>query len=122
MKAAMVLVVLVLCGCSSAASAKDVCEKLSVAAGGKCVADKPAGLGAAAREKYELELDGDKGCQVLTFAKGADYDTVVDAFEGAKKLAGPHRYGNKSKQVFVQCSSEIDDAIGGKVKAAVDAL
>lgn len=117
------LVVVLACGCGSKPSAMDVCGKLKAAGEvSACAPEAPSGLGGAAAEGASGTLPGDKACGVMTFKDEAAFNSTVAAFEAAAMLAGPHRYGNKAKLVFVQCSSGLDAAHGAKVKAVVDAL
>ncbi len=116
--------VLVACG-SKKPSAAEVCTALEKAGEVKsCVAGTPTGLGAGASAKSQGDLPtaAGKTCQVLQFASPESYDGAAKAFEAAAMLAGPHRYGNREKLVFVQCSSELAADHGSKIKAVVDAL
>lgn len=106
-------------------SAKDACETLAKAVGGSnCKEGKPGGLGAAAWAKYDFDLaePKGKGCGVYEFKKSADYEATVKAYAGAATLAGPHRYGNAEKLVFVQCNSDMPRPDGEKLETAVKKL
>lgn len=115
-----------LAGCAakrpSAAEACAALEKSGEARG--CTASAPGGLGAAATAKSETTLVSVPGktCQVLQFGSEDAFDTASKAFEAAAMLAGPHRYGNRAKLIFVQCNSDLAADKGAKIKAAVDAL
>ena len=63
-----------------------------------------------------------KSCTILQFADSTAFDQVSAAFAGAAVLAGPHRYGNKDKLIFVQCNVGLDAAHGAKIKTIVDGL
>lgn len=116
---------LAVAGCAGRPTPLEVCGKLQAAGEvSGCVEQAPAGLGAAAKSgaKGDLPSVAGKTCQVMSFGDEATFTQVVAAYEGAAVLAGPHRYGNKAKLVFVQCNSGLDAAHGAKVKAVVDGL
>jgi hypothetical protein len=101
------------------------CEKL-VAAGvaEHCVTGKPGGLGAAAIAvvNYDLpEVPGKTG-GVWRFETDEKFDEMVKAFDDAKVIAGPFRYGNRSRRIFVQFNSGASMEMGAKAKAAVAAF
>lgn len=111
--------------CGNAMSAKDACEKLTKAGfGSNCTKDEPGGVGAAAWENYAFDLTEPKGesCQVLSFKKREDYDATVKAFDAAAALAGPHRYGNPGKLIFVQCNEKMPRDKGAELEKTVSAL
>lgn len=106
-------------------TAQDACTKLEATGAIKaCEKDTPGGLGAAAIEASKASLVNvpGKGCGVMKFSDEGAFSRTVDAFQAAAMLAGPHRYGNKSKLIFVQCNDGTSAADGAKIKAAVDAL
>lgn len=106
-------------------SASDACESLTGQGfGSDCTKDEPGGIGAAAWEKYNFDLEEPKGkkCQVLSFKDAEGYDATVKAFGGAAALVGPHRYGNAKRRIFVQCNSDMPRDQGTKLEAAVSAL
>lgn len=122
---ALVGVVVVALGCGKKPTAMEACT--SIAATGEvasCAASSPAGLGAAAvaGAKADLPSVAGESCQVLQFDKAETYDRTVAAFEAAAMLAGPHRYGNKDRLIFVQCNSGLNATHGAAIKAAVDKL
>lgn len=119
-----VLVMLLGCG-SSGPSAMEVCKQLEAAdLGDGCTSKESGGLGAAAAETVAIDIPEPKGktCQVMRFADAKSYEATVEAFEGARGLAGPHRYGSSKARIFVQCNSEMPKAAGAKVESIVDAL
>lgn len=121
MKTLIVLAVVVV-GCSPGMSAKDACEKLkSEGFGTECTKDEPGGLGKAAREKYDLALEEPKGkaCQVLEFKTKGDLDAAVKAFEAASAIAGPHRYAAGKSLLFVQCNDKMPRELGDKLEKAL---
>lgn len=126
MKIGLLLVTLLaLAGCSKNVSALDACKKLEadgIASG--CKESAPGGLGAAAVERAEFSLPSvpDKGGQVLKFENEGAYTRTVGAFEEAAVLAGPHRYGSKSRLIFVQMNEGASLEVGRKAKGVVDAL
>jgi len=111
-------------GCSTT-TAKSACESLAaVGVGTNCHETKPAGLGAAAIEAYAFDLPSVSGKtgRVLRFEKAEYYDSTVDSFAKAALLAGPHRYGNRGKLIFVQMNDKASLDVGKKAKAVVDGL
>ena len=103
----------------------DACKKLEAAGvAANCREDLPGGLGAAAVEKalFDLPSVPGKGGQVLRFEKEAYYEQTVDAFAAAALLAGPHRYGSKSKLIFVQMNDGAPLEVGKKAKEVVEGL
>ncbi len=127
MKTAIILALVVLGGCAAKPSAESVCKRFEaegIAKPGSCKQVSPAMLSARAKEKYDLELVSvpGKSAGVMTFENAEAYDATVKAFEGAAMLAGPHRYGNASKLVFVQMNDGASVDVGKKSKAIVDAL
>lgn len=122
---ALVVLAVAPLGCSKPTSAADACAalvKAGVASG--CQVGKPEGLGANAREKVVFDLPSVPGKtgQVLTFADDAAYDECVADFDKAKVLAGPHRYGNRARHVFVQFNDGASMDTGAKARAAIEAL
>ena len=120
-----IIVALFLVGCGSDLDAKTACEKLTgQGLGASCTKDSPGGLGAAAWEKYDFEIPEPKGkkCQVLAHKSDADLEGTIKGFDAAAGLAGPHRYSNKAKRIFVQCNSDMPREAGEKIEAAVKAL
>lgn len=117
-----------LSGCGllgSKPSAMDVCKKLEVAkVASGCREDKPIGVGAAAAEKVAFDLPSvpGKGGQVLRFDKPETYKQTADTFEKTALLAGPHRYGNEGKLIFVQFNDGASLDIGKQAKAIVEGL
>ena len=110
---------------SSKPTAMDVCKKLEaekIAAG--CREDKPVGVGAAAVEKAAFDLPSVPGKtgQVLRYDKSETYKQAVDVFEKGAMLAGPHRYGNESKLIFVQMNDGASLELGKQTKAIVAGL
>ena len=126
MKTAAAAICLLLAACSpSGPSALDVCQKLVDAKlAESCESDSPAGLGAAASQMAAAKLVAPAGkkAQVLVFDSADAYEKTVKAFEGAAMLAGPHRYGNASKRVFVQANDGMSKDDGEKLRAIVEAL
>lgn len=125
MKGIGIVLCVMLVGCGGGMSAKDACEKLKAGGHGTaCTEDKPGGLGAAATGKFDLALEEPKGktCQVLSFKSKDDFDTTVKAFDGAAALAGPHRYGNPAKLIFVQCNDGLAAEKGASIKKTVESL
>jgi len=124
----IVCTVLSLSGCGllgSKPTAMDVCKKLEaskVASG--CREDKPMGVGAAAVEKAAFDLPSvpGKGGQVLRFDKAETYRTTVETFEKTAFLAGPHRYGNEGKLIFVQFNDGASLEVGKQTKPIVEGL
>lgn len=115
---------IVACG-SKKPTAAEVCSALEKAGEVKsCAAATPGGIGAGASAKAQADLPSAAGktCQILQFASPEAYDGAAKAFEGAAMLVGPHRYGNREKLVYVQCSSELAADHGAKIKGVVDAL
>jgi hypothetical protein len=103
-------------------SAADACKALvSKGFGTGCKSDKPGGLGAAAWEAqgFDLAEPAGKSCQVLGFKKREDLDATIKAFDGAAALAGPHRYSNAGRLIFVQCNAGMPREAGEKLDAAV---
>jgi hypothetical protein len=102
-----------------------VCQKL-VEAGlaESCESDSPAGLGAAASGMAVAKLTKPAGerAQVLVFDSADAYEKTEKAFDDAAALAGPHRYGNASKRVFVQANEGLSKADGKKLRGIVEAL
>jgi hypothetical protein len=86
-----------------------------------CRPDAPTGLGVGAKEKAAFDLVNVKGNggQVLAFDDEEKFGKTVDAFEAAKMLAGPHRYGSKKARVFVQMNDETPATDGTKVRGIV---
>lgn len=101
------------------------CKKLADAVkGSNCQKGSPAGIGAAAWERYDFDLVEPKGekCQVLSFRKVEDLDATVKAFDGAAALAGPHRYANRDALLFVQCNEGMPRDLAGPLTAALEKL
>lgn len=119
-------IVLLMTGCQSKGmSAQAACESLTKAGfGSNCKADKPGGLASAAWEAYTFDLPDPKGkgCGVFSFRKAEDLDATEKAFQGAAALAGPHRYGSKSKLIFVQCNEGMPRDKGAELEKAVGKL
>lgn len=112
-------------GCSKPTTAMDACralEKAGVAA--NCREDKPGGLGAAAVENAQFDLPSVQGKtgQVMRFDREDAFTQTETAFMNAALLAGPHRYGNKKKMIFVQINEGLSLELGKSAKAAVDSL
>jgi hypothetical protein len=106
-------------------SPNDACEPLAKSVGGTgCKEDKPGGLAAAATSNYVFDLADPRGrtCQILGFKSENDLDATVKAFDAAAALAGPHRYPNKKRLLFVQCNSDMPAADGKKIEAALAGL
>ena len=126
MKGMAIVLGLVLVGCGGGGmSAKDACEKLKAAGHGTaCTEDKPGGLGGAASQKADLALEEPKGksCQVLSFNKKEDLDATIKAFDAAATLAGPHRYSNASKLLFVQCNDGLSKEKGEALQKTLEGL
>lgn len=59
---------------------------------------------------------------MFQFDKSDGYDATEKAYGAAATLAGPHRYGNRNAQIFVQCNSGLSADHGAAVKKIVDAL
>ena len=103
----------------------DACGPLAKAVGGDgCKETKPHGLSAAATSSYSFDLADPKGemCGVFGFKSADDLDATEKAFTAAAALAGPHRFANKSRLLFVQCNSGMPAADGAKIEAALKAL
>jgi hypothetical protein len=127
MRSAEVLVAcgLLLAACKGKPTALAVCEKISaVGAGANCRADKPGGLGSAAKEKAVFDVPGVKDAtgQVLNFDKASDYSATVKAFDAMAALAGRFRYGSESALIFVQMNSETPPEVGAKAEKVVSDL
>jgi hypothetical protein len=106
-------------------TAMSVCKKLEeakVASG--CKEDKPGGLGATAVEKAVFDLPSVPGKtgQVLRFEKAEHYKQTEDGYSKAALLAGPHRYGNEGKLIYLQMNEGASLDVGKKVKAIVAEL
>lgn len=115
----------VLAGCGKSVSAKEACEKFTGAGlGSGCQEEKPGGLGAAASQKYAYNLKEPTGktCGVYSFKDQESYEATVKSFAAMAMLAGPHRYGNPKKLVFVQCNDGMPDAVGKELEKAVNSL
>ena len=112
-------------GCADPPSAASVCNKLvdaGIAAG--CREEKPAGLGAAAVERYTFDLPSVQGKtgQVLRFENKATYTQTVDAFAATAFFAGPHRYGSEKALIFVQMNEGLSLELGKSAKATIEGL
>jgi hypothetical protein len=123
--AGVVVVALFEFGCSKSVTAMDVCrtlEKDGVAA--NCREDKPGGLGAAAIENAQFDLPSVPGKtgQVMRFDRSDAFEATETLFVKAAMLAGPHRYGNKQKMIFVQINQGLSLELGKAAKATVDKL
>lgn len=121
----VVLALLVLAGCAKKPTAMEACKKIEASGvGTNCREGAPGGLGGAAVAKAEFDLTSVPGKtgQVLQHADDGAYDKTEQGFSGAAVLAGPHRYGNKAKGIYVQANIELPAADGQKLKAAVDGL
>jgi hypothetical protein len=127
------LVALALAACASR-EALGICEQLRAAGlGTSCSAASPGGASVQASSRAILEV-GDSSssndskkmaptkCQVLTFARGADYEQTVKAFALVSVTMGPHRFGNEAKRVFVQCSPGLPEDKAAAIRAAVEVL
>ncbi len=100
-------------------SAKDACVALSkVALGQPCEEQQPTGLGAAAWQSFKFWVGPapDGICQVMSFKKNADLEATVKTFDAMAVLAGPHRYANAEKLIFVQCNAKIDRKASGEIE------
>jgi hypothetical protein len=114
-----------LTACAKKPTAAEACTTLEATGEIKgCVAGSPAGLGAGATalSKGSLTSLPAEGCQVFQFTSAEVFDSTVKAYEGAAILAGPHRYGNRDKLIFVQCNAGLSADKGAKIKAGVDKL
>lgn len=123
--ACLVSAVLLLPACSKPPSAMEVCHKLE--AGGvasACRTGKPMGLGSDASEEVEFDLPSvpGKGGAVYGFDSDEGYDSTVRSFDGAKVLAGPHRYWNKKRRIFTQFNDGASMDVGAKAKAIISDL
>jgi hypothetical protein len=107
-------------GCTKP-SAMSVCEKI---VGANCRKVESAGLNTASNDAVMFDLNGiqDKTGQVMTFTTVEAYDKTVENHKKFAALAGPHRYGNRERLVFVQINREMSDTNGKKVKAVIDEL
>lgn len=128
MRMGMILCAAVLSGCGllgGKPTAMSVCRQLEAAkVASGCREDKPAMLGAAASQKVAFDLPSvpGKGGQVLAFDSDGAYQQTADAFLKAAALAGPHRYGNPGKRIFVQFNDGASLDTGKTAKSVVDSL
>lgn len=102
-------------GCAPKITAASTCAKLEAAGVAKgCASRPPGGIGAAAKEALDFELPSvpGKGGQVLAFESEDAYKGAVKAFEAASFLAGPHRYGNDKRRIFVQLTESTPAEVG----------
>jgi hypothetical protein len=116
------LVPLLLAACGKPPTAMEACTKLeAVGVAAKCRPGKPGGLGANASEKADFDLPSvpDKGGAVYGFDTDEAYESTVKSFDGAKVLAGPHRYGNEKRRIFVQFNDGASMDVGAKAKTAI---
>ena len=117
-------------GCRTT-TAMDVCIQF-VHAGfaTHCHEVKPEGLGASAVERVEFTLEppykndegGEAGGSVLRYDSKDKFENVIKSYEEFRVLAGPHRYENRSKMIFVQMNSGASMDIGRKAKGIVEGL
>jgi hypothetical protein len=59
---------------------------------------------------------------VMSFDDAEDFDSVVRGYEEAAFVAGPHRYGNRARLLFVQLNHDTPLEVGDRVRAMVEAL
>jgi hypothetical protein len=121
----VLLVFTVLAACGKPPSAIEACHKLeSAGVAANCRPDKPKGLGADASESAAFDLPSvpGHGGAVFRFETDEAYDSTVKSFDEAKVLAGPHRYGNRTRHIFTQFNDGASMEVGAKAKAAIAAL
>jgi hypothetical protein len=124
-KVIVIFAVALLPACAKPPTAMDACHKLETSGvAANCVTEKPAGLGANAIEvvHYDLPTVPGEGGAVWLFETDEKYDEMVKAFDDAKVLAGPFRYGSKARRIFTQFNSGASMQLGEKAKATVKAL
>jgi hypothetical protein len=114
-----------LTSCSKPITALQVCQKLQEAGvAANCRAGKPSGLGANATEAADFDLPSvpGHGGLVLRCDTVQAYEGTVRGYDDAKVLAGPHRYGNADRKVFVQFNESATMDVGAKARAVVQGL
>lgn len=121
----LVVFALTLASCSKPVTPMDACHKLETAGvASNCHEGKPHGLAADANADIEFDLPSvpGHGGAVFGFDSDEHYDSTVKSFDDAKVIAGPHRYGNKKKRIFVQFNDGASMATGKTAKDVIDGL
>lgn len=97
-------------------------EQAGIAQG--CERTLPGGISARARLRYDFDLVSvpGKGGSVLSFETADDYEATVSAYAEVAVLAGPHRYGNRDRLVFVQLNEGAPLDVGDRVRSIVEGL
>jgi len=116
---------MLLLGCANGPTSADACKKIEAAGLAKnCIEKKPGGLGAASDSTWSadlVEVPGEK-LQVMHFPNEDTFTATVKSFEGAAFIAGPHRYSNKERRIFVQANNGLSLEGGKKLKSVVENL
>lgn len=122
----MVLALTLLAGCGGGGpTAEAVCKKIEAAGlATGCKETKPGGLGATSDSTWVADLPSVPGktVQVMHLPSDDTFNQTTKGYEGAAVLAGPHRYGNAGKRIFVQANKDLSLEDGKKLKALVDGL
>lgn len=113
------------CACSKPVTAMSTCER--IAATGvvsNCHPGTAGGLAGAALERVEFDLPsvpGEHG-SVFLFQSDADYTATVASYQSAAILAGPHRYGNEKRRIFLQMNRKASPEVGAKTRSVIEGL
>lgn len=79
---------------------------------------------ARASAMWVYDVPGTPGATaaVYSFATSEDYAATVNTFAGLAVLAGPHRYGNPGRLIFVQANDKAPLEYGRRLRATIEGL
>lgn len=104
-------------------TAQSVCADLVTAGiAVNCHRITPGGASARARERYDFDLVSvpGHGGAVMSFDTDEDYDWTVDFYARTAVFAGPHRYGNRARRIFVQMNEGAPFDVGDATRRIIE--